>query len=180
MVILNTILTKHPLYFARFIPLFALLFFTACGGKKDDFSSKPVTIAPSERVIASPNANEPPIIILSPSEKDINTVPVTYSPTARAKKKTSFNNNVHKVQAEQGNYAVQIGAFSSNKQASQAAIQARQQASSLLSGTRTNIDTISKNGQSLYRVKLTGLSANTATQACSTLKQKQLSCIVTQ
>lgn len=179
MAIFNIILTKHPLYFARFIPLAALLLFTACGGK-DDYASKPVTIAPSERAVASPNSNEPPIIILSPSEKDINNVPANYSPTNRTKKKTSFKNTTNKVQTGQGNYAVQIGAFSSSKQANHAATQARQQASTLLSSTKTNIDTIPKNGQSLYRVKLKGLSASAATQACSTLKQKQLSCIVTQ
>lgn len=179
MVILNKILTTHPLYFIRFIPLAALLFFTACGG--DDFANKPVTVTPSEHVVASPVANEPPIIILSPNTSSSKAYAPTKKSSKQIKKKTSSTDyNASNTLANSGNYAVQIGAFSSNSIASKAAKQAHQQASTLLSSAKTDIDTIQKNGKPLYRVKLTGLSANTAAQACSELKQKQLSCIITQ
>ncbi|CAI3933337.1 MULTISPECIES: SPOR domain-containing protein [Commensalibacter] len=179
MVIINKILTTHPLYFVRFIPVAALLFFTACGG--DDFANKPLTVTPNEHVIASPVANEPPIIILSPNTSSSD----AYTPTKKTskpirKKTSSIDYNASNIVANSGNYAVQIGAFSSNSIANKAAKQAQQQASSLLASAKTDIDTIQKNGKPLYRVKLTGLSAYTAAQACSELKQKQLSCIITQ
>lgn len=181
MVILNKIVTIHPLYFARFIPLLILLCLTACGGK-DDFANKPVTVTPNEQVVPSSNPNEPPIIIRSPNTNDLNNTYTSPTKSSQRVRKTasSVNYTAPNQTVGKGNYAVQIGAFSSDAIASKAAKQARQQVPALLNSARTNIDIIQKNGKSLYRVKLTGLSVNTASQACSELKQKQLSCIVTQ
>lgn len=183
MVFINKSLTAYPLSIIRLLPLALLLCVTACGGKKDDYASKPVTIAPSEREIPSTNPNEPPIIILSPASGDAGYMPASATVPRRTKKKITTtpvaSSYIPQTSSTNGgNYAVQIGAFSSDALANNAANQARQ-GSSGLSSARTQIDTISKDNKTLYRVKLTGVSENTAAQACSELTHKQIPCIVT-
>lgn len=183
MVFINKYLTAYPLYLTRLFPLTLLLFVTACGGKKDDFASKPVTITPNEREIPSSNPNEPPIIILSPASGDTGYTPASATVPRRAKKTvtkapTVSNYTPQTSSTNNENYAVQIGAFSSAALANRAASQARQGTSSL-SSAKTSIDTISKSNKTLYRVKLTEISKNAAAQACSDLTQKQIPCIVT-
>lgn len=183
MVLINKFWTTYPLSLTRLLQLALLLCVTACGGKKDDFASKPVTIAPSEREIPSSNPNEPPIIILSPAPGDTGYTPARATVPHQTKKKitTTPVASPYTPQTSStsgGNYAVQIGAFSSNDLANRAASQARQGAS-VLSSAKMQIDTISKGDKTLYRVKLTGISKNTAAQACSELTQKQITCIVT-
>ncbi|EHD14459.1 hypothetical protein CIN_03910 [Commensalibacter intestini A911] len=183
MVFINKSLTAYPLSLIRLLPLALLLCVTACGGKKDDYASKPVTIAPSEREIPSSNPNEPPIIILSPTSGDAGYTPASATISRHTKKKVisapaapSYTPQTSSASGK--NYGVQIGAFSSSALANRAASQARQGASQL-SSAKTQIDTISKSDKTLYRVKLTGVSENTAAQACSELTHKQIPCIVT-
>ncbi|CAI3959278.1 Soluble lytic murein transglycosylase or regulatory protein s (may contain LysM/invasin domain) (MltE) (PDB:153L) [Commensalibacter communis] len=182
MVLIHRFSLARPLYFARFLPLMILLSFAACG--KKDPASEPLKVTPNERIVPSSSPKEPPIIILSPSSGNTG----AYTPTSnnsssrKVKKKASLPSSSYSTSnmtTSQGSYAVQIGAFSSEAVANRAASQARQKAPSLLSSATTQIDTIPKNGQSLYRVKLSGLTANYASQACTELKQQQMSCIIT-
>ncbi|MDI2112178.1 SPOR domain-containing protein [Commensalibacter nepenthis] len=182
MVLIHRSFLARPLYFARFLPLIALLCFAACG--KKDPASEPLKITPNERIVPSSSPKEPPIIILSPSSGNTGAYTPTTSPSSsrKVKKKASLPSSSYSasnVTTSQGSYAVQIGAFSSESVANRAANQARQKVPSLLSSTTTRIDTIPKNGQDLYRVKLSGLTANYASQACTELKQQQISCIIT-
>lgn len=183
MVFIKKSLAAYPLHLNRFVPLALLLCVTACGGKKDDYASKPVTIAPSEREIPSSNPNEPPIIILSPASGDAGYTPASATISRRSKKKVASTPATPSYTPQTsstsgGNYSVQIGAFSSNALANRAANQARQ-GSSGLSSAKTQVDTISKGDKTLYRVRLTGISQSAATQACSELTPKQIPCIVT-
>lgn len=183
MVLINQFWTTYPLSLTRLLPLALLLCVTACGGKKDDFASKPVTIAPSEREIPSSNPNEPPIIILSPASGDAGYTPASATISRRSKKKVASTPATPSYTPQTsstsgGNYSVQIGAFSSNALANRAANQARQ-GSSGLSSAKTQVDTISKGDKTLYRVRLTEISQSAATQACSELTPKQIPCIVT-
>ncbi|KXV62772.1 murein transglycosylase [Acetobacter orleanensis] len=77
-----------------------------------------------------------------------------------------------------GNAMIQIGAFSTQERALQAAALARQ-SSSTLAGAVNRIEMIpATNGRQIWRTRLAGLPATQAGPVCSQLRQQGLSCIL--
>ncbi|HET6158235.1 MAG TPA: D-alanyl-D-alanine carboxypeptidase [Dongiaceae bacterium] len=77
-----------------------------------------------------------------------------------------------------GNYGVQVGAYSKYN-AAQKAAQTATSAESLLADARIIIDTQKmNNGGKLYRARVAGLSKNDAQAACRNLKAKRTDCLV--
>ena len=83
------------------------------------------------------------------------------------------------VASSQGEWAIQVGAFSSPSLARSVAGEARAAAPDLLAAARLALPTTSPfGGNVLYRARLTDLSAGAATSACARLSQRQLACMV--
>lgn len=79
-----------------------------------------------------------------------------------------------------GDWAIQVGAFSSPDLARAVAESARTQAPAQLRFAVVSWPPTSLGGSILYRARLINLSASTASEACSYLNQRQLPCIVVQ
>ena len=79
-----------------------------------------------------------------------------------------------------GEWAIQVGAFSTPDLAKAVAESARAQAPTQLGAALVSWPPTSINGSTLYRARLINLSANAAAAACSVLNQRQLPCIVVQ
>ncbi len=75
-----------------------------------------------------------------------------------------------------GGWAIQVGAFGNAAQAHGAASTARAQAGVLLASAHPAVGTVHQGHALLYRARLTGLSRDTAVQACERLSRK--ACIV--
>lgn len=151
---------------------------------------KKFIVKDNEHAIASDNANEPPIMI----------VPSNYHPAYDANvhnNSTSSNayysakpkapsiirtspSSRHYYISTKGNWNIQVGAFTSADLANHAIAIAKQKAASLLVLAYPNIETVQKNGKTLYRAKLGGLSYATALQACNLLKVKRMNCVPVQ
>ena len=71
---------------------------------------------------------------------------------------------------EPGGWAIQVGAFGNEGLAHIAVGNAKEEAGSLLSGARPAVAGIKEAHGTLYRARLTGLSRESATQACDRLK----------
>jgi cell division protein FtsN len=71
--------------------------------------------------------------------------------------------------APNGSWAIQVGAFANEGQARAAAETARGHAEDLLGRARTTVGTVRAASATLYRARLTGLSRETALQACQRL-----------
>ncbi len=76
-----------------------------------------------------------------------------------------------------GGWAIQVGAFGNEGLAHIAVGNAREQAGAVLSGARPAVAGVREAHGTLYRARLTGLSRDSATQACERLKGRG-SCIV--
>lgn len=154
---------------------------------------KKYIIKDHEQTIASNNTNEPPIMI----------VPSNYHPaydhnhTSTNNHSTAFNppysatpkppamiqtspTSKHYYISTKGDWNVQVGAFTNADLANHAIATAKQKAASLLILARPNLETVQKNGKTLYRAKLGGLSYATALQACNLLKVKKMNCVPVQ
>lgn len=78
-----------------------------------------------------------------------------------------------------GQWAVQVGAFTSEGQARFANTMARQAAFNALDGARGIVQPVpSLNGHPLYRARLAGLARSSAATACSSLRQQGLDCMI--
>ncbi|MBB2204444.1 transglycosylase SLT domain-containing protein [Gluconacetobacter takamatsuzukensis] len=78
-----------------------------------------------------------------------------------------------------GQWAVQVGAFTSEGQARFANTMARQAAFNALNGARSIVQPVpSPNGHPLYRARLAGLARDSAAGACSSLRQQGLDCMI--
>lgn len=75
-----------------------------------------------------------------------------------------------------GSWAIQVGAFSSERQAHAAATTARGQGGILLVSAHPTVGTLHQGKATLYRARLTGLSRDAAIGACERLSRR--SCIV--
>ncbi len=80
--------------------------------------------------------------------------------------------------ASSGQWAIQVGAFANQGQAQTALSQARDQARSELSVGRTAVGSVKQKNGLLYRARMTGLSKDTAVQACEKLARSRMNCIV--
>jgi hypothetical protein len=77
-----------------------------------------------------------------------------------------------------GSWAIQVGAFGNESQARAAAAAARGHAREMLGGARTMVGTVRQASATLYRARLTGLSRDTALQACERISRNRGGCIV--
>jgi D-alanyl-D-alanine carboxypeptidase len=79
----------------------------------------------------------------------------------------------------EGNYGVQVGAYSRYNAAQKAAQVATKAEATLLADARVIIDTQKMNsGGKVYRARITGLTKADAQAACRSLKAKQKDCMV--
>jgi cell division septation protein DedD len=77
-----------------------------------------------------------------------------------------------------GNWAVQVGAFGSEPMAHAAVSNARNDAHEALGGAHTAVASVHAPHGLLYRARLTGLSRETAVEACQKLSHSHMNCIV--
>lgn len=77
-----------------------------------------------------------------------------------------------------GQWAIQVGAFTNQAQAQTALSRARDQARAELSIGRSVIGQVKQSNGLLYRARMSGLSKDTAIQACEKLSRGRQSCIV--
>jgi len=77
-----------------------------------------------------------------------------------------------------GQWAVQVGAYASQSLAQSAVSTARDQARSELSVGRVQVGTVQQSRGALWRARVTGLSRETAVQACEKLSRGRTGCIV--
>lgn len=80
--------------------------------------------------------------------------------------------------ASSGQWAIQVGAFSNQDLARTALSQARGKATSELSVGRTYVGSVRQKNGLLYRARMTGLSKDTAVQACEKIARGRMNCIV--
>lgn len=86
--------------------------------------------------------------------------------------------DTHKLTGSAGQWAIQVGAFSNQAQAQSALAQARDQARGELAAGRTTVGTVRQGSGLLYRARMTGLSKDSATQACEKIARGRMNCIV--
>jgi cell division septation protein DedD len=77
-----------------------------------------------------------------------------------------------------GQWAVQVGAFANHGQAQTALGQARERARAELAAAHSFVGSVHQPHGVLYRARLTGLSRDTAVQACERLSHGRMNCIV--
>lgn len=77
-----------------------------------------------------------------------------------------------------GQWAIQVGAFANQDQANSALNQARGQARSELSAGKAFVGSVKQKNGFLYRARMTGLSKDTAVQACEKIARNRMNCIV--
>jgi D-alanyl-D-alanine carboxypeptidase len=78
-----------------------------------------------------------------------------------------------------GDYGIQVGAYSKYNAAQKAAQTATKTEAQLLADARIIIDTQKmNNGSKLYRARVAGLSKTDAQAACRSLKAKRTDCLV--
>jgi soluble lytic murein transglycosylase-like protein len=77
-----------------------------------------------------------------------------------------------------GDWAIQVGAFGNEGQARAAAEAARNRARDMLGGARMVVGTVHQARATLYRARLTGLSHDTALEACGRIAHGHGGCIV--
>ena len=84
----------------------------------------------------------------------------------------------HASAAAGGEWAIQVGAFSNESQASAAVGHARHQAHVELAVAHTMVASVHASHGVLWRARLTGISRDTAVQACAKLSQVRVTCMV--
>ena len=77
-----------------------------------------------------------------------------------------------------GNWAVQVGAFANEGLASSATSSAREHAHDVLASAHTSVTAVHEPHGMLYRARLTGLSRDSAAQACERLARARTNCII--
>ncbi len=77
-----------------------------------------------------------------------------------------------------GGWAVQVGAFANQGIAAAATNAARDHARDSLAGARSSVTPVRQPHGTLYRARLTGMSRDTAAQACEKLSRAHTSCLV--
>ena len=77
-----------------------------------------------------------------------------------------------------GSWAVQVGAFANEGLASSATLAAREHAHEALSVAHASVTPVHQPHGVLYRARLTGLSRDSATQACERLVRARTNCII--
>jgi D-alanyl-D-alanine carboxypeptidase len=78
-----------------------------------------------------------------------------------------------------GQWAIQVGAFTSEGQARFANTMARQAAFHALNGARNVVQAVpASGGHAVYRARLAGLAQGSAATACTTLQQQGLACMI--
>ena len=80
--------------------------------------------------------------------------------------------------ASSGQWAIQVGAFANQAQAQAALGSARDQARGELAGAQTQVATVRQPRGVLWRARLTGLSRESALQACGKISRGRANCIV--
>jgi Transglycosylase SLT domain/SPOR domain len=85
---------------------------------------------------------------------------------------------LHHGGAMSGGWAVQVGAFGNESQAHAAAGVAKQRAHEPLGAARPTVVSVSQGRAKLWRARLTGLSRNSAVEACEKLNRSRTGCIV--
>ena len=85
---------------------------------------------------------------------------------------------VHHGGSANGQWAIQVGAYSSERLANVALGSAREHAPGELSVARTSVSGVHQPRGHLYRARLTGLSREAAVQACQRLAHGRTSCMV--
>ena len=73
-----------------------------------------------------------------------------------------------------GSWSIQVGSFSNEKAAREAAMNARRAAD----GGEARVESTSQRGKTAWRAQVTGLSAAEAQGACSSLARRKAPCIV--
>ena len=82
------------------------------------------------------------------------------------------------VPASYGNWAIQVGAYTSVDQARFAATMARQADFARLAGSQSVVQPVSARSGTLYRSRLAGLARDGAGQACAALEARSIPCMV--
>ncbi|CAI3950325.1 Soluble lytic murein transglycosylase or regulatory protein s (may contain LysM/invasin domain) (MltE) (PDB:153L) [Commensalibacter communis] len=125
------------------------------------------TVQPRKRRSLKSGSTYKPMTPIYPTQSQPrpNIVQVAYAPTASASK---------------GNWGVQVGAYPSISLAQQATAKAQSKIADSFSFASPSIESVNKNGTTLYRARLTGISQISAIQACRQLKQKGMNCITVQ
>jgi len=77
-----------------------------------------------------------------------------------------------------GQWAIQIGAFSSESLARNATGNAIAHARDMLGGAQPQISSVRQHQGTLYRARLVGLSQASAQQACERLQRNRSTCVV--
>ncbi len=77
-----------------------------------------------------------------------------------------------------GVWAIQVGAYANQGQAQTALNQARDHARTELGAGRTYVGSVHQGRNILYRARMTGLSKETAVQACEKISRSRMNCIV--
>jgi hypothetical protein len=85
---------------------------------------------------------------------------------------------LHHGGAPSGDWAIQVGAYSNEGLARAALTVAREHAGSDLAVAHSFVSGVHQGRALLYRARLTGLSRETAVQACSRLSHSRTSCMV--
>ena len=85
---------------------------------------------------------------------------------------------MHRGGSASGQWAIQVGAYSSEGLAQAALGTARERARSELSVARTSVSGVHQGRATLYRARLTGLSRDSAVQACERLAHGRTNCMV--
>lgn len=85
---------------------------------------------------------------------------------------------LHRGAAASGQWAIQVGAFASEGQAQAAVGSARERAHVELAVARPHVASVQQARGRLWRARLTGMSRETAVQACEKISHTHTSCIV--
>ena len=85
---------------------------------------------------------------------------------------------IHRGGSSNGNWAIQVGAYSSETMAHTALVTAREHARSELAVAHTSVSGVRQGRAMLYRARMTGLSRESAVQACERLAHGRTSCMV--
>ena len=135
----------------------------------------PTAIAHSGTRRSPPLPDRNPIVIASA----VPTTPVDLAsfyayPTAE----TSDGGGVGSKSAADGDFHVQVGAYSSAREASAILRQVKSAASDLLAGHEPITQPYRKSKRQLYRARFAGFTKSGARSACSKLKKRDISCII--
>ena len=80
--------------------------------------------------------------------------------------------------ADNGRYAVQIGAYNSIDDAQRALTNVQDRAGRLLAGVSSVTNPTTKDGHQLFRARFTGFNAGRATSTCNALRRQSVDCFV--